>query len=304
MVAFDAERDIPSRGWVLGLNQHLPDDVAVRAARAVAAGFSPASRPAASAIVTGCWSTSSAILGGARARGGCPSLDLALDGAARRRARRGHARLRGVPLCGRRARRHRAHRSRASPSNPMPIRASSASSSRATRFSTTWCASWWARMADVARGRLPPGSRRSSARGARSARRGDHGAGPRPDARARRPRAARRGGRAVAALSRPARVSARAPLPGEGDAIAALWRELWDAHEAWGGYPGSRDPRVYARSRDGSTRTRACARAIPSWDATCTSSPISPAFPAVRSRDGSIATEWTRRRRSRARCAR
>jgi tRNA pseudouridine38-40 synthase len=41
MVAFDAERDIPPRGWVLGLNQHLPDDVAVRAARSVAAGWSP-----------------------------------------------------------------------------------------------------------------------------------------------------------------------------------------------------------------------------------------------------------------------
>jgi tRNA pseudouridine38-40 synthase len=41
MVAFDGERDIPPRGWVLGLNQHLPDDVAVRAARTVAAGWSP-----------------------------------------------------------------------------------------------------------------------------------------------------------------------------------------------------------------------------------------------------------------------
>ncbi len=41
MVAFDAERDIPPRGWVLGLNQHLPDDVAVRVARSVAAGWSP-----------------------------------------------------------------------------------------------------------------------------------------------------------------------------------------------------------------------------------------------------------------------
>jgi GNAT superfamily N-acetyltransferase len=39
----------------------------------------------------------------------------------------------------------------------------------------------------------------------------------------------------------------RAPLPGEGTAIAALWRELWDIHESWGGYPGVRDPRVYAR---------------------------------------------------------
>jgi len=64
----------------------------------------------------------------------------------------------------------------------------------------------------------------------------------------------------VAALSRPARVSGRAPLPGEGDAIAALWRELWDAHEAWGGYPGTRDPRVYvqvARRIDEDARVRA-----------------------------------------------
>jgi len=41
LVAFDTERDIPARGWVLGLNQHLPDDVAVRAARTVAPGFAP-----------------------------------------------------------------------------------------------------------------------------------------------------------------------------------------------------------------------------------------------------------------------
>lgn len=41
MVAFDAERDIPARGWVLGVNQHLPDDLAVRAARPVATGWSP-----------------------------------------------------------------------------------------------------------------------------------------------------------------------------------------------------------------------------------------------------------------------
>jgi tRNA pseudouridine38-40 synthase len=41
MVAFDAERDIPPRGWVLGVNQHLPDDVAVRAARSVVDGWSP-----------------------------------------------------------------------------------------------------------------------------------------------------------------------------------------------------------------------------------------------------------------------
>jgi tRNA pseudouridine38-40 synthase len=41
LAAFDTTREIPSRGWVLGLNQHLPDDVAVRAARPVAPGFSP-----------------------------------------------------------------------------------------------------------------------------------------------------------------------------------------------------------------------------------------------------------------------
>ena len=41
LVAFDTEQDIPARGWVLGSNQHLPDDVAVRSAREVAPGFSP-----------------------------------------------------------------------------------------------------------------------------------------------------------------------------------------------------------------------------------------------------------------------
>jgi GNAT superfamily N-acetyltransferase len=51
----------------------------------------------------------------------------------------------------------------------------------------------------------------------------------------------------MAAMTRPARVVVRAALPGEGGAIAALWRELWDAHETWGGYPGSRDARVYAQ---------------------------------------------------------
>jgi GNAT superfamily N-acetyltransferase len=49
----------------------------------------------------------------------------------------------------------------------------------------------------------------------------------------------------MAALTQPARVSVRAALPGEGRAIALLWRELWEEHENWGGYPGSRDPRVY-----------------------------------------------------------
>lgn len=41
LVAFDTTKDIPCRGWVLGLNQRLPEDVSVRVARGVAAGFSP-----------------------------------------------------------------------------------------------------------------------------------------------------------------------------------------------------------------------------------------------------------------------
>jgi GNAT superfamily N-acetyltransferase len=50
----------------------------------------------------------------------------------------------------------------------------------------------------------------------------------------------------MAALTRSPDVRVRAPLPGEGSAVAALWRELWDAHEQWGGYPGSRNPSVYS----------------------------------------------------------
>ena len=41
LVAFDTELDIPSRGWALGLNKHLPEDLAVRAARTVPPAFSP-----------------------------------------------------------------------------------------------------------------------------------------------------------------------------------------------------------------------------------------------------------------------
>jgi len=41
LAAFDASLEIPARGWVLALNQHLPDDVSVRAARAVPIGFNP-----------------------------------------------------------------------------------------------------------------------------------------------------------------------------------------------------------------------------------------------------------------------
>jgi predicted N-acetyltransferase YhbS len=48
----------------------------------------------------------------------------------------------------------------------------------------------------------------------------------------------------VAAVSR-SHVTVRAARPGEGHAIAGLWRELWDAHENWGGYRGCRDAHVY-----------------------------------------------------------
>jgi tRNA pseudouridine38-40 synthase len=41
LAAFDTNLAIPARGWVLALNQHLPDDVAVRAARAVPVAYSP-----------------------------------------------------------------------------------------------------------------------------------------------------------------------------------------------------------------------------------------------------------------------
>ncbi len=41
LAAFDTTREIPARGWVLGLNQHLPEDVAVRGARPVGPGYAP-----------------------------------------------------------------------------------------------------------------------------------------------------------------------------------------------------------------------------------------------------------------------
>jgi GNAT superfamily N-acetyltransferase len=37
----------------------------------------------------------------------------------------------------------------------------------------------------------------------------------------------------------------RGPRPGDGEALASLWRELWDAHERWGGYPGTHDEASY-----------------------------------------------------------
>jgi GNAT superfamily N-acetyltransferase len=51
----------------------------------------------------------------------------------------------------------------------------------------------------------------------------------------------------MAAVTRTVHARVRAAIPGEGAVIAALWRELWDAHQEWGGYPGTRDPAVYAR---------------------------------------------------------
>ena len=49
----------------------------------------------------------------------------------------------------------------------------------------------------------------------------------------------------MAAVTREENVLVRAAMAEEGRAIAGLWRELWDAHEAWGGYAGTRDERVY-----------------------------------------------------------
>lgn len=41
IVALDPRRTIPLRGWVLGMNAHLPDDVAVRRAHEVQRGYEP-----------------------------------------------------------------------------------------------------------------------------------------------------------------------------------------------------------------------------------------------------------------------
>jgi hypothetical protein len=51
----------------------------------------------------------------------------------------------------------------------------------------------------------------------------------------------------MAAVTQRARVHVRSPRVGEGARIARLWRELWEAHEGWGGYPGTRDTQVYAQ---------------------------------------------------------
>jgi GNAT superfamily N-acetyltransferase len=49
----------------------------------------------------------------------------------------------------------------------------------------------------------------------------------------------------MAAVTKAPQMTVRAAHAEEGRAVAQLWRELWDAHEAWGGYAGTRDPRVY-----------------------------------------------------------
>ncbi len=64
----------------------------------------------------------------------------------------------------------------------------------------------------------------------------------------------------MAALSRRPGVVVRAAAHGEGAALAGIWRELWDAHASWGGYPSSPDARVYtelATRLDEDARARA-----------------------------------------------
>ena len=51
----------------------------------------------------------------------------------------------------------------------------------------------------------------------------------------------------MAAVNRQTSVVVRSAHPGEGAAISGLWRELWDAHEGWGGYAATHDDEVYAR---------------------------------------------------------
>ncbi len=51
----------------------------------------------------------------------------------------------------------------------------------------------------------------------------------------------------MAALTSHVPVEVRAASEGEGRAVSRLWRELWEAHEGWGGYAATRDERAYAR---------------------------------------------------------
>ncbi len=41
LVGFDTTMPLPARGWVLALNRHLPDEIAVRRARQVPVGYNP-----------------------------------------------------------------------------------------------------------------------------------------------------------------------------------------------------------------------------------------------------------------------
>ncbi|MBS2016879.1 MAG: GNAT family N-acetyltransferase [Deltaproteobacteria bacterium] len=49
----------------------------------------------------------------------------------------------------------------------------------------------------------------------------------------------------MAAVTKPSAIVVRAAHPDDGRTVSVLWRELWDAHEDWGGYAGTRDMRVY-----------------------------------------------------------
>ena len=63
----------------------------------------------------------------------------------------------------------------------------------------------------------------------------------------------------MAALTSAAALEVRAPREGEGTAIAALWRELWDVHEGWGGYPAAHEAGIYeavAQRIDSEARVR------------------------------------------------
>ncbi|MBK6692399.1 MAG: GNAT family N-acetyltransferase [Myxococcales bacterium] len=51
----------------------------------------------------------------------------------------------------------------------------------------------------------------------------------------------------MAALISSRNVHVRAAQAGEGRQVAGLWRELWEAHEGWGGYAATRDERAYAQ---------------------------------------------------------
>ena len=221
---------------------------------------------------------------------------------------RGHARLRRVPLGARRARGDGAHDQRVAVDQRRTIRDCWSDHHRGQRVplqhgahprrharrrrARTSCPKGTIARALAAKER----ARRRADRARRTGSRSSTSTSTLPGRR----------GDAMAAVRQPQRDRrSRAAKPDEGRAIAGLWRELWDAHEAWGGYAGTRDPRVYEqlaqRALGGRTRARRAAR------------PRSPHAPrrgqrtaasSGRSRDGSSVTASTRRRRSRARCAR